>query len=849
MTRLAVAMIELQAAVAKSLTQAWKDHADLRMVAAEGALDELARNPPDLIIVPERLSKRSGFGLVNRIRHMEALDAAKLILVSIRGTQDALDHHQAGPTPADAYVLRPKVGGYTALAHLVMGAAAKLYPGRLTTAESDLEEVDAADVEEVDPDPAPDDLDARLQGVMERLGGYRVLRRIRDEDGGAVFACMDEELDRPVAVKILPPPGPDDGEAVQRFLRERQVLAVVNSPHVLRVHGAGTHEGCPYLVRELVVGASLDSLLLEGAPAVDDILRWGREAALALKHTFDAGVVHRDVRPANIYIVDGHVKLARFGAGRVLRAREHEITMPDARMRHQAYCAPERVGGGGDDRSDIYSLGATLHTLLTGRAPFASARPIDVVTHKRKEDPLPLVRDGEPVRPDIAALVTRMMAEDVADRPQSWNEVIVALDNLRHPASAAPAPVETLEPEPSGIHGTLRRMNVIDLVQSLELSRKTAVVTVSAPDGAEGLLAFDAGELTFARWRAETGEEAFFALAALTDGAFRVGFGAPPDGRNVHQPTMGLLLEAVRRRDEDDAGALPEGASGPGVTDSGWFAAAPGEDAGDAGPGDVLFAIDEEHQPRDDDAPDAARGVRSGGGRRVPSAVGYLAIAAGLGLGGWGGLQLPSWTPAPAEEGAQIDKLVDEQYAKLRRLRQELQAAGPAVAAAADKAAQAARAEAAGAQVRAQLEELLATDVKARRVRLRTADDKLVLEISSDILFGGVTAQLTPDGQALVSRVSTALAAAGVKHVGLEAHSDDRAPPPAAGHANNWGLNGAQGQAMVGALGVLGWTADQLTFVARADTAPLQSNAGPRGRARNRRIDVVMSWGTGPEGR
>jgi serine/threonine protein kinase/flagellar motor protein MotB len=843
---MSIVVVELEGILARTLKDAWSSLAAVRTVPAKDALTDLARDPPDLIVVPEQLSKGSGFGLVNRMRRMEALGPARIILVSIDGTQDALDHHQAGATPASAYLLAPG-GSEAALADLILDTAGRLFPGKLSSASpASIPEVDPDDVEEVvEALDKGDSLEDALAGVVERLGGYRVLRRLRDENGGAVFACMDDELDRPVAVKILPPSDKQDDEVVQRFLRERQVLAVINSPHVLQVYGAGTHEGCPYLVRELLVGESLQDMIADGPLEVDDALRWTRETALALKHAFDAGVVHRDVCPENIYIVDDHVRLARFNAGRFVSAREHQITMPEMRVVHQVYAAPERVMGGGDDRSDIYSLGVTLHTLLAGRPPFQTSRPVDIVTGNLKEDPVPLSAAREGIRDDVAALVARMMAPRVEDRPGSWRDVLVELNKLCSTTDAPPQrtapPVE--DDDPSGIHGTLRRMGVIDLVQTLEMSRKTATVSLIGADGAEGVLAFTGGQLIHAAWAGEVGEQAFFDLIGVGEGTFNVAFHPVTHEQNIHRPTTGLLLEALRLRDEGSA-AEPTPSSLPpppeGLGNSDFFAAQPAPSSSgftDLGELDDDTEDDTEHE--DDEPPPP-----SWKARRVHSWLGYAAIVAVIALAGWGGSQLPSILPAPAPEDlSDFDKLIDAQRTRIDQLEDELEKARPALVAATAEDEETKGRQEVVAAVAKHLGELLAPDVEERRVRVRIADDQeaLVVELSSDVVFGGQTAVATPDGEALLGRVSTAIKSLRFIELRIEAHSDDRAPPEASGHANNWSITGAQAQGVLAVFKKLGWKRGQVSYAARAEIAPLQSNAGPRGRARNRRLDLVVT--------
>lgn len=531
-------IVELEGTLAERVTGRLRTSAiDVTSCSAAHVVERFIAEPPDVALINLNLTHGSGFGLINRILRMEALAGLQIVLVAEDSSKDVLDAHAEGATPAAAY-LRKEVGmTREEFAESIVVAAQRLMG-----------------------DVAPDPLAATITEL-----GYRVLRRLRDEDGGAVFACMDDELQRPVAVKLMRPDATSnadkDKERLLRFQRERRILALLRSPHIITVFGAGAIKGTPYLVRELIDGESLaEQIVREGPLDVPTALQRARETALGLKHAAGVGVIHRDVRPHNIHVVDGHAKIARFGTGKRDSPDEARITQAgaQAQLGDTTYVAPERVRGQEDLRGDIYALGVTLHTLIAGKPPFAKAAPLNPLTGAWMEAPVALDVARPGVASNVVALVARMMAEDPATRPQSYDEVLQLLDDAAK-STGGPGAVDVAEP--TAVLGTLRLMNVFEIVQSLELARKSATVTLVPPRGdattqGEGKLAFELGRLVHASVGALRGDEAFYALAHRNRGAFRVQYEPFTIEPNVMTPTTGLLLEAARREDTARARGL-----------------------------------------------------------------------------------------------------------------------------------------------------------------------------------------------------------------------------------------------------------------------------------------------------
>ena len=241
-----------------------------------------------------------------------------------------------------------------------------------------------------------------------------------------VYRAHHEDLDIPVAVKILNPALAALPQMAERFLREARLAAKIDHPNLVRVYDCGEERGRYYLVMELVDGASLADVVAEHGPIPwQEALAHARAVASALEAAWAQQILHRDIKPANILRArDGAVKLADLGLAKCLAA-DTSLTQSGMIMGTPAYMSPEQFGNQGavDTRSDIYSLGATLYCLLVGRAPFQGELLQVMSAHHEAARPTP---PGVP-KP-IARLVARMMAIKPTDRPATPTMLIRELD-------------------------------------------------------------------------------------------------------------------------------------------------------------------------------------------------------------------------------------------------------------------------------------------------------------------------------------------------------------------------------------------------------------------------------------
>jgi serine/threonine protein kinase len=276
----------------------------------------------------------------------------------------------------------------------------------------------------------------RFEG-REQIAGYRLLERLGEGAMGSVYKARQLSLDRDVAIKVLSPALSQDEAYVERFLREAKAVARLNHTNIISGIDVGDAGGIKYLVMEYADGTTVAALLRRGG-AMDEerALLIAQQMARALDHAHRAGLVHRDVKPDNVIVTrEGVAKLCDLGLAR-LDTAGGEIR---ARMGTPAYISPEQARGDPDvdARADLYSLGASLFHMLTGREPFEGASASAVLARHLTEPP-PSVRTILPeVAPATDALVQRLMAKDPGERFQSAAEVLGALEPLVKELQAA----------------------------------------------------------------------------------------------------------------------------------------------------------------------------------------------------------------------------------------------------------------------------------------------------------------------------------------------------------------------------------------------------------------------------
>ena len=261
----------------------------------------------------------------------------------------------------------------------------------------------------------------RQSRIGQTFGKCTIVQYIGKGGMGTVWLGEHLFLRRRVAIKILHHDLSNDPEEMARFEREAVAAARLDHENIVRIHDVDEVNGRPFIVNEYVEGEDLEEVIRKKAPLpVLRALHITRVVAKALEHSHAAGVVHRDIKPGNILIAkDGRIKITDFGLAR--EVGHQEIPLEDGTVLGTPFFAsPEQIQGlPADGRTDIYSLGVTLYTMLTGRRPFGGRSP-DSVVKKHLQAPRPSPRLWRPTlsRP-VELLVQKMMAVKREDRHPS----------------------------------------------------------------------------------------------------------------------------------------------------------------------------------------------------------------------------------------------------------------------------------------------------------------------------------------------------------------------------------------------------------------------------------------------
>jgi serine/threonine protein kinase len=279
----------------------------------------------------------------------------------------------------------------------------------------------------------PPDEQAGATTALEQLGRYQLLGKLGQGGMGTVYLANDTRLDRRVAVKVLPPESVYNPDAVARFQREAKALAKLSHPGIVQAFDSEEDNGRHFLVMEYVEGQSLlDVLKRDGRIAPTYAADYIHEAATALQHAHDKGLVHRDLKPSNLLLsAGGQIKILDLGLARFLQDQigDPSKTREGMGMGTPDYAAPEQFRDAHhvDARADIYALGCTLYQLLTGQVPFPGSSLAEKYEAHQKREPTPVEELCPNMPTGLALVVRRMMAKQPADRFQSAGEAADAL--------------------------------------------------------------------------------------------------------------------------------------------------------------------------------------------------------------------------------------------------------------------------------------------------------------------------------------------------------------------------------------------------------------------------------------
>jgi serine/threonine protein kinase len=278
------------------------------------------------------------------------------------------------------------------------------------------------------------------------FGRFRLLDVLGRGGMGVVYKAAQPELDRLVAIKLLHTEDEGDPAAVARFLGEARAAARLDHPNIVPIYEVGEHEGKPYFTMDYVEGGSLAALGAASLPGARRALEIVREAARAIHFAHEHGIVHRDLKPSNILIdASGRPMVSDFGLAKDLASRSGPTESGDI-LGTPAYMPPEQAAGRTrevDARADVYSLGAVLYYLLTGRAPHAGESSLQVVASVLTADPLPPRRINPDLPPDAETICQRAMEKAPERRYPTAAALADDIDRFLRgdPIAARPSPV------------------------------------------------------------------------------------------------------------------------------------------------------------------------------------------------------------------------------------------------------------------------------------------------------------------------------------------------------------------------------------------------------------------------
>ena len=288
------------------------------------------------------------------------------------------------------------------------------------------------------------------------LGPYEIIAALGAGGMGEVYRARDPRLGREVAIKILPSGSGGDPERLRRFEQEARATAALNHPNILALFDIGSQDHSPYIVSELLEGETLRARLLGGALPVRKAVDYALQIVRGLAAAHNHGILHRDIKPENIFITrDGHVKILDFGLAKLTmpqldapglsaEATLDSVTGRGVLLGTLGYMSPEQCRGAVvDARSDLFSFGAVLYEMLSGRRAFLGDTAADLISAILKEEPPDLSATGRDVPPMLERIVHHCLEKDPAARFQSARDIAFALESLPSISSSATAAMPT----------------------------------------------------------------------------------------------------------------------------------------------------------------------------------------------------------------------------------------------------------------------------------------------------------------------------------------------------------------------------------------------------------------------
>lgn len=289
-----------------------------------------------------------------------------------------------------------------------------------------------------------------------KLGRYEIRSKIGEGGMGEVYRAFDPKINREVAIKILPQALSADKDRLTRFEQEAQAAGALNHPNILVIHHIDTHDGAPYIVSELLEGETLRERMGGSALPQRKAIEYAMQIAHGLAAAHEQGIVHRDLKPENLFITrDGRIKILDFGLAKLTAAAggsQSQTEVPTRRVNTDpgvvmgtiGYMSPEQLRGKpADHRSDIFSFGAILYEMLSGRRAFRGESTADTMSAILREDPPDLSATNKLINPALERVVCHCLEKNPEERFHSVRDLAFAIEALSGSTSVSSSTVIT----------------------------------------------------------------------------------------------------------------------------------------------------------------------------------------------------------------------------------------------------------------------------------------------------------------------------------------------------------------------------------------------------------------------
>jgi hypothetical protein len=349
-----------------------------------------------------------------------------------------------------------------------------------------------------------------------RLGPYEILSPLGAGGMGEVWKARDTRLEREVAIKVLPASFSADPDRLRRFEQEARAAGLLNHPNVTAIFDIGEHDGAPYVVQELLEGETLRGTLAGGRLPPRKAIDFAIQIAHGLAAAHEKGIVHRDLKPENLFVTrDGRIKILDFGLAKLTSSKsggtsltelptETAGTEPGIVLGTVGYMSPEQVRGQpADSRSDIFTLGAILYEMLSGRRPFRGDSAAETISAILKEDPPELSATNRSISPGLERVVRHCLEKNPEQRFQSARDLafdLEVLSDVSAPGAVRPRSVSSLTARSARIAGAaaallsagilgalvtrwLARPAPVPVFQQLTFRRGSIISARFSPDG------------------------------------------------------------------------------------------------------------------------------------------------------------------------------------------------------------------------------------------------------------------------------------------------------------------------------------------------------------------------------